>query len=380
MCGLGLTEMGKVYERDAVDFGVDAVLRALDDAGLEKKDLDGLLINAGITRGLDLRLAQALGLRRLELLTQMNAFGSTAAQMFQYAAMAVHAGMASSVACVFADDPLREGEATGAAYAGARRPRTGGMSGLYPLYGYFGAIPYYAMSAQRHMDTYGTTQDQLGAVAVQTRRWAEHNPLAAKREPLTFEQYHASPWVVEPFHVLDCCLVTNGGVAVIVTTAERARDLAQPPVYLHGMAQAHNFDAGATDMDTSLEGPGVRAGEKAFAMAGATADDVTVCELYDCYTYTVIATLEDYGFCKKGEGGAFVEDRLGPGGALPTNTGGGELSSYYMWGMTPISEAVIQGRGQGGEHQVERNDLILATGNGGMFNHHGTLLLSPHPS
>jgi acetyl-CoA acetyltransferase len=107
--------------------------------------------------------------------------------------------------------------------------------------------------------------------------------------------------------------------------------------------------------------------------------DVTACQLYDCYTYTVIATLEDYGFCKRGEGGPFVaEGRLGPGGALPTNTGGGELSAYYLWGMTPISEAVIQARGQGGERQVPRNDLILVTGNGGMFNHHATLLVSPH--
>jgi acetyl-CoA acetyltransferase len=381
ICGLGLTELGKVYGRDALDFGVDAVLRALDDAGLDKGDLDGLLINAGITRGLDLRLARALGLRRLELLTEMNAFGSSAGQMVQYAALAVHNGLASTVACVFADAPLRQGEATGAAYAGGRRPRPSAMGSLYGIYGYFGAIPFYAMSAQRHMDLYGTTRDQLGQIAVSTREWATRNPLAAMREPLTLAEYHASPWVVEPFHVLDCCLVTNGGVAVIVTTAERARDLAQPPVYLRGMAQAHNFDAGATDMDTSIVGPGVRSGEKALRMADSTIDDVTLCQLYDCYTYTVLATLEDYGFCKKGEGGPFVEDgRLGPGGALPTNTGGGELSSYYMWGMTPISEAVVQGRGQGGARQVERNDLILVTGNGGMFNHHATLLMSPHPA
>jgi acetyl-CoA acetyltransferase len=116
-------------------------------------------------------------------------------------------------------------------------------------------------------------------------------------------------------------------------------------------------------------------------MAGCGPDDVTACELYDCYTFTVLKTLEDYGFCKLGEGGPFAEEgRLGPGGSLPTNTGGGELSSYYMWGMTPISEAIIQTRGQGGERQVERNDLIAVSGNGGMFNYHSTLLLSPHAS
>jgi acetyl-CoA acetyltransferase len=191
------------------------------------------------------------------------------------------------------------------------------------------------------------------------------------------DDYHASPWVVEPFHVLDCCLVSNGAVAVIVTAAERARDLKQPPVYIRGWAQQHNHDVGRSDRDPLLYGPGIKAGPRAFAMADAKLADVTQCQLYDCYTYTVLVTLEDYGFCGKGEGGSFVEDgKLGPGGALPTNTGGGELSSFYMWGMTPITEAVIQGRGQGGARQAP-NDLILVTGNGGVLNYHATLLLSP---
>jgi acetyl-CoA acetyltransferase len=381
IAGLGFSELGRVYDRSAADFAVDAVRAALDDCGLAHDELDGLLVNPGISQGIDLQLASQLGLSRLNLLTFMNGWGSSAGQMVGYAALAVANGLAKHVACVFADAPLRRGEATGAAYAGGARRRGAGMTSLYPVYGYFGAIPFYAMSARRHMDLYGTTQDQLGAVAVQTRAWATRNPQAAMREPLTLAHYHASPWVVEPFHVLDCCLVTNGAICVIVTSAERARALRQPPAYLHGMAQAHQFDLGRSDLDTALEGPGARAKETAFAMAGASARDVTACQLYDCYTYTVIATLEDYGFCKKGEGGPFVEGgRIGPGGALPTNTGGGELSAYYLWGMTPISEAVIQARGQGGERQVPKNDLILVTGNGGMFNHHAALLVSPHLS
>jgi acetyl-CoA acetyltransferase len=377
--GLGMTELGKVYGRSAVDFAVDAVHAALADAGLEKDELDGLLINTGITQGLDLGLPSALGVERLSLCTFMQGFGSSAAQMVGYAALAVANGLANHVACVFADDPLRQGEASGAAYARRRGPR--GMLSLYPAYGYFGAIPFYAMSARRHMDLYGTTQDQLGAVAVSTRAWATRNPLASMRQPLSLEQYHASPWVVEPFHVLDCCLVSNGGICVIVSSAERARSLRQPAVYLHGVAQAHQFDLGRSALDTGVVGAGARAAQTVFAMAGASIRDVTHCQLYDCYTYTVIATLEDYGFCKKGEGGPFVANgRLGPGGALPTNTGGGELSAYYMWGMTPISEAVIQARGHGGERQVPHNDLCLVTGNGGMFNYHGALLVSPHKS
>jgi acetyl-CoA acetyltransferase len=116
-------------------------------------------------------------------------------------------------------------------------------------------------------------------------------------------------------------------------------------------------------------------------MAGISLSDIAICELYDCYTYTVLVTLEDYGFCAKGEGGAFVEDgKLGPGGSLPTNTGGGELSAYYMWGFTPLSEGVVQARGQGGERQVEKNDLVLVSGNGGVLNYHSTTILSKHPA
>ena len=185
---------------------------------------------------------------------------------------------------------------------------------------------------------------------------------------------------MQPFHVLDCCLVSNGGVAVIVTTPERARDLKQPPVYVRGFAQAHNNDAGLSGNDAMIHTPAAKSGPRALAMADASLGDVTQCQIYDCYTYTVLVSLEDYGFCKKGEGGAFVADgKLAPGGKLPTNTGGGELSAYYMWGMTPVAEAVIQGRGQGGDRQAP-NDLILVSGNGGVLNYHATLVLSPHAS
>ncbi|MEZ5557087.1 MAG: thiolase family protein [Pseudomonadales bacterium] len=373
ICGLGMTEMGRVY-RDADDLAAEAVLLALADAGLPKSELDGLLINAGVTNGVGIPLHVTLGLKELNVLTFMQGYGSTAGQMVQYAAMAVANGLANYICCVFADDPLKEGVRTGAAYARGGRPNA--MASLYPIYGFAGALPMYALAAQRHMDLFGTTQEQLAAVAITQRRWAAMNERASKREPLDLDGYNASPWVVEPFHVLDCCLVSNGGAAVIVTTAERARDLKQPPVSIRGFAQAHNHDVGLAGHDPLIHGPGARSAPRALAMADAKLEDVTQCQIYDCYTYTVITTLEDYGFCAKGEGGAFVSDgRLGPGGALPTNTGGGELSSFYMWGMTPITEAVIQGRGQGGERQAP-NDLILVSGNGGILNYHSTLVLS----
>lgn len=383
--GLGMTPMGRIYGKSTTELAADAVRTAIADSGLAKNEIDGLLINAGITGttggGLTLGLQNYLGLDNLRLLNHMNAAGSTAAQMVQYATMAITAGMATNVVCVFADAPLKESISSGAAYgAAARNPgRPRGMAGLYAAAGYFGANTGYALAARRHMALYGTTQDHLGQIAVSQRAWAVMNPLAQMREPMTMADYHASRWIIEPLHLLDCCLVSNGAVAVIVSSAQKANSMAQPPVYIHGMGQGHPGDHGRTGSDWETETGGKFAAKTAFAMAGCTSAEIDICELYDCYTYTVLVTLEDYGFCKKGEGGPFVADgKLGPGGALPTNTGGGELSAYYMWGMTPLSEAIIQARGQGGERQVARHDRILCTGNGGNLSYHAALILSPH--
>lgn len=381
--GFGMTPMGRIY-KTTTELAADASRTAIADAGLRKDQVDGLLINAGITGttggGISLGVQNYLGLTNLRLLNHMNAAGSTAAQMVQYASLAIAAGMANHVLCVFADAPLRDGSSAGAAYGGAARnpQRPKGMSGLYAAAGYFGANTPYALAARRHMATYGTTQDQLGIIAVGQRQWATRNPLAQMRDPITLEDYHNSRWIIEPLHLLDCCLVSNGAVAVIVSAASVAKDMPQPPVYVWGMGQGHPGDTARAGAEWETETGARMAGETAFKMAGVGPSDITSCQVYDCYTYTVLVTLEDYGFCKKGEGGPFVEDgKLGPGGSLPTNTGGGELSAYYMWGMTPLSEAVIQGRGHGGDRQV-KNDLILATGNGGSLSYHACLILSPH--
>jgi acetyl-CoA acetyltransferase len=383
--GLGITPMGRVY-KSTQELAADAVREAIADSGLAKDQVDGLLINAGITGttggGLTLGLQNYLGLRNLRLLNHMNAAGSTAAQMVHYATLAIHAGMARHVVCVFADAPLKSGTSSGAAYGGAGRlpPRPQGMAGLFPAAGYFGANTGYALAASRHMALYGTTQDQLGVIAVGQRQWATHNPLAQMRQPINLEDYHNSRWVIEPLHLLDCCLVSNGAVAVIVSGADEAADMPQPPVYVLGMGQGHPGDPGRAGTEQETETGARAAARTGFAMAGVGPADITQCQLYDCYTYTVLVTLEDYGFCAKGEGGPFVEDgKLGPGGSLPTNTGGGELSAYYMWGMTPLSEAVIQGRGHGGGRQAP-NDLILCTGNGGTLAYHACLVLSPNRS
>ena len=383
--GLGMTPMGRIYGKSTPELAADAVRAAITDAGLKKDQIDGLLINAGITGttggGLTLGLQNYLGLTNLRLMNHMNAAGSTAAQMVQYATMAIAAGMATHVVCVFADAPLRESLSSGAAYgAAARNPgRPKGMAGLYAAAGYFGANTGYALATQRHMAMYGTNHDQLGQIAVSQRAWAVDNPLAQMREPMTLDDYHASRWIIEPLHLLDCCLVSNGAVAVIVSPANRAKSMPQPPVYIHGMGQGHPGDHLRAGSDWETQTGARIAAETVFKMAGCGPQDIDVCELYDCYTYTVLVTLEDYGFCKKGEGGPFVQDgKLGPGGSLPTNTGGGELSAYYMWGMTPLSEAIIQGRGAGGARQVAKHDRILCTGNGGNLSYHAALILSPH--
>lgn len=373
-----MTEMGKVYGRSVVSLAVEAVRLALEDAGLAPGDVDGLLVNSGMMSGLDLHVQNQLGFRDLRLLNHMNAWGATAASMVMFAAMAVLAGMAKTVVCVFADAPLVPDRRSAETYSRSQPPA--GIRSLWNSYGYVGANPRYALAARRHMEVYGTTQDQLGAIALSTRQWALKNPRAQMKEPLTLDQYHASRWIAEPFHIFDCCLVSNGGVAIVVTSAERAADLRQPPVHILGWGQSHPGTTYLRGTDHGLRTGAALAGPAALEMARLKLADVTMCQLYDCYTYTVLVSLEDYGFCPKGEGGAFASGgRIGPGGDLPVNTGGGELSAFYMWGMTPISEAVIQARGQGGERQVDRNDVILVSGNGGTLDTHATLVLSPHP-
>ena len=375
IAGLGLTDLGKVYGRTPGDFAADAVRRAADDAGLRLADIDGLLTSSGVTGGVSVDLQRDLGLTDLRLLSHMQSYGSTAAAMVQVASLAVMSGTASVVACVFADSPLQPERGAGAAYGTRRAPA--GWWGLLGASGVIGPNPMYALAARRHMERFGTTTEQLGHIAVAQRSWAAMNPVAQLREPITLEDHQSSRWIADPFRLLDCCLVSNGGVAVIVTSAERAASMAQPPVHVLGWAQSHPGHYLRRDADFGLVTGAAAAGPAALEMAGVTLADVDVVQLYDCYTFTVLVTLEDYGFCPKGEGGPFAASGvLGPGGKLVLNTGGGQLSGYYMWGMTPLSEAVIQARGHGGERQAGAHDIVLVSGNGGVLDHHATLVLS----
>src|SRR6266568_6896741 len=383
--GLGMTSLGRVYGSSPRRLAASAVRLAAADAGMALADIDGLLICPGITGGLDVGLAGVLGLRDLALLAVVNSFGASAATAVQVAAQAVTSGTARAVACVFADTPLREGAPAGSAFGShggpGGVPERHGLAGLAAGYGFRSVTVHYALAARRHMERYGTTSEQLGAIAVAQRRWAAGNPAAQYRDPITLADHQRSRWVAEPLHLLDCSVVSNGAVAVIVTSAAAAAAGPRPAVHVWGWGQGHPGHPMASGSDFGLGTGAVQAGRAAMGMAEIGPADVTMGQIYDCYTYTVLVTLEDYGFCAKGEGGAFAASgALAPGGSLPVNTGGGQLSAYYMWGFTPLSEAIIQARGDGGARQSAAADVILVSGNGGILAHHGTLVVSPHPA
>ncbi len=313
IAGLGLTEMGPVYGRTAAGFAAEAVRLAVADAGLRLEDVDGLLTSNGTSGGVGLGLQRDLGLFDLRLLSEMQGFGSTAASMVQFAAMAVESGMAGVVACVFADAPLRPGRTRG---RGLRQPPATGL-GRRPVRRHAAAVGLgralgghrrgrrqhdvrvggpTSHAAVRHDDR------RLRAVAVAQRAWAVDNPHAQMRQPITLDDHRESRLIADPFRKLDCCLVSNGGVCVVVTNEAKATDLAQPPVHVLGWAQCHPGRLFDRDPNFGLVTGAARSGPEALAMAGVTVDEVEVAELYDCYTYTVLVSLEDYGFCAEGRG------------------------------------------------------------------------------
>ncbi len=240
----------------------------------------------------------------------------------------------------------------------------------------------YAMAARRHMHEYGTTSEQLAEIAVGVREYAGLNPSAMYRDPITVDDVLSSRMIADPLHKLDCCVVTDGGGAFIMTTAERARDLPQPPVYVLGAAASQtHWNIGQMPDFTSTAA--ASCGPEALARAGITADDIDVLQLYDSFTITVLLLLEGLGLCGKGEGGAFVsEGHLRRGGRVPLNTDGGGLSSSHpgMRGIFLIIEAVRQLRGQAGEAQVPDCDIAVACGSGGSLSCIGTVVLgNEHP-
>jgi acetyl-CoA acetyltransferase len=377
--GIGATEFSKDSGRSELRLAAEAVKAAIADAGLTPKDVDGL-VTFTQDNNHEAAVAREVGIPSLSFFSRVNYGGGAACATVLHAAMAVATGVAKHVVCYRAFNE-RSGQRYGQVQTGlGALPTSGGVDygWSYP-FGLSTPAGWVAMIAQRYLHAYGATSEDFGRISVIDRKHAATNPKAFfYGKPITLADHQASRWIVEPLHLLDCCLVSNGAVAVIVTAADRARDLRQPPVHLLGFGQAAPGDNQRAGREPGVHTGAGRSGELALGMAGVALEDIDVLELYDCYTYTVLVTLEDYGFCAKGEGGPFVSDgKLGPGGSLPCNTGGGQLSSYYMWGFTPLSEGVIQARGQAGERQVPRHDHVLVSGNGGVLNFHSTTILSP---
>jgi acetyl-CoA acetyltransferase len=294
--------------------------------------------------------------------------------MAGHAAAAIEAGMADVVVLSYGSTTradLKRGSRTANLSFGTRGPVQ-----FDAPYGH-SIISKYAMVAHRHMHEFGTTIEQLAEIAVSTRYNAGFNPEAYYRDPITIEDVQSAPMVADPFTTLHCCIRSDGGGAVVLTSEERARDLRKEPVWVLGQGEALNTTT-MSEWDDFTEAPAVRSGARAFARAGLTPDDVDICQIYDAFTGMVLLTLEALGFCKKGEGGPFVEDgKLRLGGALPTNTDGGGLSACHpgMRGMFLMVEAVKQLRGEASGRQVPDARVACVSATGGWFSSAATMLL-----
>lgn len=358
--------MGESPGRGSIELAASAGLLALDNAGLKLSDVDALFVCTPDDMLSGLSLAEYLGIH--PAITGNNRTGGSAFMTHvMSAALALQAG-ACKVALLTYGSNLRTG--------GGKTVTAPGAS-VYETPYQVSLAASYALAAGRHMHEYGTTREQLASVAVSARQWAQLNPDAFMREPLSIDDVLNARAVATPFTVRDCCLVTDGGAAIVMTTAAHARDLRMRPAYLLGSGEATTHRYIAQMPDLTVTGA-VQSGAAAFAQAGVTPKDIDVLQLYDAFTINPILFLEDLGFCAKGEGGAFVEGgRIAPGGSLPVNTNGGGLSCSHpgMYGLFAIVEAVRQLFGECGERQIGNAQLALAHGNGGVLSHQATLVL-----
>lgn len=350
-----------------------AISEALADAGLTLGDVDGLCTCTGGTLMHSVELAEYLGIApRFTDATQTG--GAGYGLYVEHAAAAIAAGLAETVVIVYASTPRaarKRGEKGLGVFATPER-----LEWETP-YGVMMPISAYALATSRHMATYGTTAEELAQIAVDTRAWAALNPRAHLRDSITVQDVLDSGFLAEPVHKLECCLVTDGAAAVVVTSAERARSLAKPPAYVLGAASAASH-AMISQMPDLTVTPGAVSGPAAFFAAGVSPADIDVVQLYDSFTVTVLLALEDLGFCAKGEGGPFVGDGvLAPGGKLPGQTTGGGLAYTHpgAFGAFLLVEATRQLRGECDDRQVTGAQTALAHGTGGVLSATSTVIL-----
>ena len=359
--------IGEAPGYTALEIASRAALKALASAGLALKDVDGLFICLPEDIFSGLTAPEYLGIR--PKLTDNNRTGGSAFLTHAImAALALEAGYCDTVLIMYGSN-----QRSGAGKLVTPRVNVGYEHAYKPL----NPVSGYALAAARHMHQYGTTREDLAHVAVAARQWANLNPEAFARGDLSIEDCLASRLVSDPLSVRDCCLVTDGAAAIVMTRADRARDLPNPPVHLLGGAAAtwHNTIVNMPDLTVTAA---AESGQRAFAQARVSPADIDVVELYDAFTINTILFLEDLGFCPKGEGGRFVSSgAIAPGGTLPVNTNGGGLSCAHpgMYGLFTVVEAVEQLTRTAGARQIADADLALAHGNGGTLSSQATLIL-----
>ena len=370
--GAALSDTGRVDTKSPFELHYQAASRAIADAGLTKNDIDGLG-STGMGLMAPIEIGEYLGLRPTWI-DGTGVGGSAWVVLAEHAVAAIQAGHADVIVLVYGSTSradLKTSHRRANLSFGARGPVQ-----FDAPYGH-ALIAKYAMAARRHMHEFGTTIEQLAEISVSTRFNAGLNPDAYYREPLTIDDVQNSPMIADPLTKLHCCIRSDGGGAIVLTSEERAKDLPRVPVYVLGSGETASHTT-MSEWEDFTESPAVRSGALAFQRAGLTPADVDLCEIYDAFTPMVLFSLEALGFCGKGEGGPFVEDgKLRVGGALPTNTDGGGLSACHpgMRGMFLMVEAVRQLRGEAGDRQVPNANVACVNGTGGWFSSAATLLL-----
>lgn len=374
IAGVAESDLGKVPGKTALELQGQAVIAALKDAGLRLQDVDAVFAHTD-DRFSSLQVAEYLGITPRHV-DSTNVGGMSNLVHIRHAMAAIAAGMCSVAVVTYGSTQLSDGSRKGGAVA-QDSPSTPRGQFILP-YGHLSPIGYYAMVAQLHAHRYGSTPKDLAEIAVAARRWAQLNPKAYRREPTSMEEVMASPLLADPLRQRDCCLVTDGGGALVIVAADRARDLRTKPVYVQGMAEsyAHHYTPFNTGdwLDTNV----AQTAQAALDMAGVTRSDIDVVQIYDHFTIGVLQSLEELGFCQRGEGGAFVADgALGPGGRFPINTSGGGLSYGHpgMFGIFLVIEAVRQLRGECGERQLPKAELALCHAPGLVFSCNTTMIL-----
>ena len=363
--GIGETVYMRGSTKTAFELQIESSLKAINDAGLDPKDIDGI-IPIGIVSGTADDFIENFGLPDLRFSAVVPHGGASPVMALQCAAAAVAAGACNHVLITFGRNVSAASNKAGARIH--QMPQFHYVTEFeYPM-GAIAPAQLYAPMARRHMELYGTTVEQFGEVAVACREHALLNGNAVMKKPITLEDHRNSRMIADPFRLLDCSLESDGGAAVVISATERAGDLRHRRVYISGVAEGHPHSPGSITQRDDMTSLGIaKAAPRAFRMAGVSHADIDVAEIYDCFTYAVIRQFEDMGFCAKGEGGPFVQGgRLRLGGALPTNTHGGLLSQAHVWGMNHIVELVRQLRGDAGAAQVRDAEVGLVTGYGDM--------------